>query len=126
MTISEAIDLLDVLKANKYTDEQKRGWLTELDGQVYKEIISTHAPDENTPESFAGYDAETPGDTVLLVPSPYNDVYMHYLAMKVDLYNTEIINYNNDQQLFNAAYDSYAQYYNRTHMPRQKVWKLNI
>lgn len=126
MTINEAIDLLDVLKANKYTDDQKRGWLSELDGQIYKEIIQTHAPDEHTPESFAGYDAGTDGTTELLVPSPYSDLYMHYLSMKVDLYNTEIVNYNNDKDLFNGAYDSYAQYYNRTHMPIQAVRRFNV
>lgn len=126
MTISEAIDLLDVLKANKYTDEQKRRWLTELDGQIFKEIVQTHEADAAMPETFDGYDMDTPGTQELLVPSPYSDIYMHFLAMKVDLYNAEIINFNNNQQLFNLAYDTYAQAYNRTHMPVQTVRRFTL
>ena len=117
MTIQEAITQTDDLKPNYYSDEQKIRWLSRLDKQIRLEIIDTH---EGAPEeAFSGYTAETDTDTVLLVPEPYDEVYIHWLQTQIDLNNAEYEKFNNSNMLFAAAYSSYANAYNRSHMPKE-------
>ena len=78
MTIIEAINRIDGLKPNIYSQSEKVRWLSQLDGFVKNDIIDTHEGSDAI--TFSGYDDETSIDTVLLIPSPYEDVYIHYLA----------------------------------------------
>ena len=122
MTIQEAIDRVDILKPNHFTFEDKVKWLSQLDGQIYSDIILAHEKAEGTPDSFAGYDNDTWPDVELLVPFPYSDdIYVYYLAAQIDLGNAEISKYNNDKTLYNTALQTYQNYYNRNHMPVQRV-----
>lgn len=113
MTIAEAISGIDALKANTYTDHDKIVWLSELDGMIHREIITTH----EGAEAFAPYDDDTPTDTVLLAEYPYDTVYMPWLEAKIDYYNGEYGKYNNSNAMFSAAYSAYRNWYNRTHNP---------
>lgn len=123
MTIQTAIERIDGLKPNKYTDEQKIAWLSELDGMVFRELLLTHQQPQII--EFEGY-SETDLETELLVPFPYTDVYQHYLAMQMDLANAELQKYANDKILFNNAYNTYSDYYTRTHMPVQRVRQFRL
>lgn len=115
MTISEAISRTDAVKPNAYDEPRKILWLSELDGMIKSEIIDTHSDGETV--SFAGYDIDTAVTTELLVPAPYDVVYLRYLEMKIDYSNGEYGKYNNSLMMFNAAYSAFANYYNRKHMP---------
>ena len=42
MTIMDAIERVDTLKPNQYTEEQKVRWLERLDGQLFLELVCTH------------------------------------------------------------------------------------
>ena len=66
---------------------------------------------------FKGYDPETDADTELLVPAPYDEVYVFWLESRIDYSNSEIARYNNSISNYNAAYNAYANYYNRRNMP---------
>lgn len=115
MTISEAISMVDRLKPNQYTESQKIMWLSQLDGKIFLELVSTHA---DGAESFEGYTDETDNDTKLLVDEPYSDdIYNYYLQSMIDRENGEIAKYNQSGTLFNASYLAYANYYNRMHLP---------
>ena len=114
MTIKEAIDLVDRLKPNQYTENLKIKWLSKLDGQIYKEVFLTH--EGNSVENFVGYD-EASQETVLLVPYPYEDIYNYFLQAQIDKENGEIAKYNQSITLYNNAFLSFQNYYNRTHMP---------
>lgn len=117
MTIIEAINRIDGLKPNIYSQSEKVRWLSQLDGFVKNDIIDTHEGSDAI--TFSGYDDETSIDTVLLIPSPYEDVYIHYLEMKIDYSNGETIKYNNSAMMYNNAYSSFEKWYNRTNMPKQ-------
>ena len=121
MTLDEAIVHLDELKHNTYSQSQKRRWLSDLDGRVHAQILSTHQP---APEPFSGYDAATPGSRVLLVEAPYEEIYLRYLEMELDYHNGEIEKYNNSSLLFQAAWDAFSRYYHRTHTPAGKSWQF--
>ena len=118
MTIQQAINQVDDLKPNYYSDEHKIRWLSRLDMQIRKEIIDSH---EGAPEDpFPGYDENTDTEsTVMLVPEPYDELYIHWLAAQIDLNNAEYEKFNNSNALFSATYSAFANAYNRAHMPKQ-------
>ena len=77
MTCGAIIALVDKLKPNRFTAEQKYQWLSDLDGMIVRELIETH---EGSPLTapFAGYSPEKDEDTELLVPAPYDGLYRWY------------------------------------------------
>lgn len=122
MTIIEAINRIDSLKPNNYTQEDKIAWLSNLDGIIKIEIIDTHEGSEDV--SFNGYTTDTALDTVLLVPFPYDDIYLKWLEAQIDYTNGETARYENSMTAYNAAYDTFQKYYNRTRMPKGKSIKF--
>jgi hypothetical protein len=116
MTIREALETFDRLRPNIFTRHDKIRWLSELDGKVRREIIDTHVYDEDTPETFTGYDDTTALTTELLAPYPYDDIYFKWLAAQADLHTREMGNFNNSIALFNAGYEDFRNWYNSTHM----------
>lgn len=115
MTLIEAISKIDNLKHNTYTHEDKVGWISRLDGMVRREIMDTH---EGSEGGFQGYDTDSDVETVLLVPAPYDEVYLRWLEAQIDYANGEYGRFNNSLEMFQAAYQSYSNFYNRTHMPK--------
>lgn len=118
MTIIEAINRIDTLKPNSYTQQEKIKWLSTLDGIIKNEIIDTHKGGENI--SFNGYNENTLLTTELLVPAPYDEVYLYWLESKIDYYTGETQKYNNSISMFNTAYSNYEKIYTRDHMPIRK------
>ena len=118
MTILEAISRVDDVKPNSYSQTEKIAWLSRIDATIKNEIIDTHEGAENI--AFNGYDLDTDTNTELLVPAPYDEVYIRYLEMQIDYANNEYGKYNNSMVMYNAAYAAYEKYYNRTHMPLSK------
>ena len=121
MTIIEAVNKIDALKPNNYTTENKVAWLSTIDGIIKKEIIDTHEGADKV--TFNGYDASTTNDTVLLVPAPYDDIYIRWLEAQIDYNNGEYGRYSNSMTMYNAAYSNYERYYNRNNMPISKGFK---
>lgn len=156
MQIQEALDRIDMMRPNMVKKEVKIAALSELDGLVYREIILNHesgdrrrpmtpmeqiiflSPEERTftgepaeeekkaEETFEGYTVMTDPGTELLVSFPYDEMYIWWLASKIDWQNMEIDKYNNDRTLFNNAYDTYSDWYTRNHMPKQRVREFRI
>lgn len=114
MTVIQAIQRVDNIKPNTYMQEDKIRWLSEIDGRIKKEIIDTHWGNEFT---FNGY-TENDINTELIVPAPYDDLYVKWLETQIDYSNNEYGKYNNSMAMFNAKYGDYSNYYNRTHMPK--------
>lgn len=115
MTIIEAITMIDSIKPNTYTQAQKIAWLSTLDEMIKKEIIDTHEGGEAV--DFSGYGEDTNINDALLVPSPYDEIYIFWLESKIDYWNGERPKYNNSITMFNNAYSTYQEYYNRLHRP---------
>ena len=122
MTIIEAINRIDNLKPNSYTQQDKVKWLSILDGIIKAEIIDTHEGAEKV--IFNGYEAETPLTTELIAPAPYDDVYVKWLEAQMDYANGETLKYDNSMVMYNTAYSAFERYYNRTHMPKGKSIKF--
>lgn len=122
MTIMDALYRIDEVKPNSYSQAEKMKWLSSLDGVIKSEIIDTHEGGEAV--IFNGYDEATDLSTTLLVPAPYDDIYLRWLETQIDYANGEYGKYNNSMAMYNTAYTSYANYYNRAHMPIGKKLKF--
>lgn len=79
-------------------------------------------PRPEPPETFEGYkwaddnDLQD-GDTVLLIPDEFRQVYVFWMGAMIDYANQEMTRYTNSMIMFNTAYADYANAWNRTHMP---------
>lgn len=121
MTINDCITEIDTIKPNQYPDELKVRWLSVLEGKIIDEIILTHQLAEVV--EFNGYSIDDM-DTELIVPDTYADVYIYYLQAMIDATNNEGTRYSSSMQQFNAAWQDFANYYNRNNMPIGKPLSL--
>ena len=117
MTLLEALNRIDEVKPSGVSQSLKIKWISTLDGVIKTELIDRH---ENAEEiTFEGYTEEDIGeDKALLVPPPYDDIYIRWLEAMIDYTNGEYKKYNNSLTAYNDSYQLYARYYNRTHKPK--------
>ena len=115
MTIREAISQVDANVGNTCTQKEKIGWLSTLDLRVKLLIIDTHEGAEEV--IFHGYEENTDPDTVLLVPAPFDEIYLRHLEAQIYYRNQEEDRCNNATDAFNAVWTDFRNYYNRQHMP---------
>ncbi len=121
MTILEAITQLDSLKHNTYSQADKVRWLSALDAMVTQDMIRTHRGGEDA--RFRGYDENTPLDTLLLAPQPFDKMYVYWLQSQVDYYNEEFDRYNHSMAMFTECYRAFMAFYNRTYEPLGKAFR---
>jgi len=115
LTILQAISRADLDRPNEIPTERKLQWLSTLDGRIDRELMQRF---DGAPPAFSGYGEETELQTAeLLVRFPYDDLYLRYLVLRIDLEQGELERYNNDAAAFNRIWQSYAAHYGRTHTP---------
>lgn len=112
MTISEAIAKIDAIQPNNYDNEMKTDWLSYLDGSIYDSVIKTHVDPPVT--EFKPYSSDRM-DVSLIVPFPYDEMYVTYLGMKISEANNETGRYNNSAIMFNSQMADFRGFYTRTH-----------
>ncbi len=112
MKAIDIIERLDLLEPNDYSPEQKLRWLSALDGKVFREVMQTH-------EGWNPWKGEyVNGSEELLIGLPYGeDLYYYYLQAMIAAENGETQRYNKRMTMFNAAWQGWANWYNRTHRP---------
>ena len=66
------------------------------------------------PEQCITYNADTDRSTKLLVPAPFDRLYVYYVIAMCDYAAHETAHYTDSMMLFNAALDEYAKWYQRT------------
>lgn len=118
MRIDEAIAEVDrICVANTMDTGAKVRCLETVDRYVALEVMDAEIDD------FTAYDVE---DTsrVLLVPPPYDELYVHRLEAQIYYEQGEIKKYANSMALYNQAMNEYRAYYVRTHKPQtgRAVW----
>jgi|GEM_PF-1247261 len=78
------------------------------------------APEDKPARKKPPYDPETDMGVTLLVPEPYSRLYISYLAAQIDFFNAEMDRFNASMVMFNMELNRFADWYNRTHMPKQR------
>lgn len=117
MTINQAITRTRALKKTQFDDDALIGWLSDLDGMIYSELTKWHASDEEN--VMPRYDQDTDTETKLLVPEPYTDLYVTYLAAQIEFAQGDFTRYNNSMVMYNMRLQQFANTYNRNTLPKQ-------
>ena len=122
MTLQRVLDKTDEMKSSDMSRDTRIEFINEIEGKVHAEIIMANAHLE-AEETCPSYSAEMEGQVLedgeeeLLVPAPWDMLYVYWLMCQIDLQNREMESYNNDRALFENAWEEYASYRRRTHMP---------
>lgn len=107
-TLQQALTRIDTICPNAWDDAAKLLWLNECESMIQTRILGT------APEACITYDADTARTTVLLVPAPFDRLYVYYVIAMCDYAAHETAHYADSMMLFNAALDEYAKWYQRT------------
>lgn len=107
MTVYEAIAKVKDRKPNAYSDESLNDWLNECEAMVQREILLT------VPDEIVQYEWAKDRDKELILPRPYDALYVTYIIMMIQYTQEEYIAYNNTNNMFEEQYKSAQAYYNR-------------
>ena len=116
MTLQEAIIQSDDTNRNSYSFSQKVTWLSRCEAMVKHDVIDAHDGGESV--QFSGYDENTDKNTVLIMPQPYDECYVHWLQAQVYYANDEIDRYNRAMTMFNSIFDQFKGIYKKSHTPK--------
>lgn len=125
MTVEEILVAADTLYPNDVKTPTKWGWITQLEKMLLDETLKTHELkicEENKAQEIEGM-TELRLDYEPLAQPPYQDVYVHYIAMQMAGINADTDAYNNESTLFNNALLTYKNMFNRTHRSRDSGTK---
>ena len=100
MKANEAIERVDTLRPNPFSEEEKLRWLSELDGKISKEVLKLG--------KVFDYTGQASSETELLVRLPYTDVYLFYLCAMIDFFSRDYEEYNNSMLMVNTILNSLA------------------
>lgn len=113
MTIQQAIDRARLQADTELPDSELTRWLSLLDGQLYNEVVSHYAGNEGG--EAPSYDEDTDPETELMVPAPYDDLYVYHLVMRIHLAHGDLDRYNAAAIMFNNCQKAWQRQYNNTH-----------
>lgn len=112
MKVSEAMAYADRLTGEPVESDVKLMWLNRLEKVLFNDIYSQY---ENPPKNAA---LLTGADCDLSVEEPYSNIYPLYISLCCSLERQETEVYANKASAYMSAFSSFADYYNRTHMPK--------
>lgn len=115
MTARELLTTIDQMRPNAFTDGEKLQFLNTIEGRIYTEILNRAEGNDLTFVPFQ----EGEEEKELIVPIPYTDIYIYYLAAMIDFYNGDSDRYNDTMVLFNQAWEDYAAHYREENKPKQ-------
>lgn len=107
MTVSEIISRADVLRPNSVPEEVKRGFLSDVEGEV-RVMICKEDPASVKPLTEADV------GKVLTTPTTFAKLYVYYLCAMYAFYAQDTELYANDRAVFEKAWSDYAKWYVRT------------
>lgn len=114
MYVSEAIEKVKDRKPNAYEDHTLLDWLNEIEARVQRELINT------APEGVFEYSIETDMERELLLPKPYDVIYIHYIIAMIEFNQQEYEAYNNTVELVNSTFLDAQKYYNQIYGPKKQ------
>ena len=121
MTVGECVVKADLLRPNAIGEGEKLGWCLELERQLEHEFYPRYVQPAPPEEEEGGAEAAPKPEgrnTVLSGSGPYEEMYVLYVACKIDLASQEVEAYAVDTALFRAAMDDFRKDYHRNHTPK--------
>lgn len=118
MTINEVIAKSDFICPNTFDNKDKIYTLSQLDGMVKADIFDKYDTDDGA--NFSGYGVDDI-DVTLLIPFPFDNIYVSRLVAEMYRLLGENDEYNNWLVMFNTEWDSYERYYAQNHTQKAPV-----
>lgn len=117
MNIGECVTKADRLRPNDLSEQEKIAWCVELEAQLRHEFYPRYVNNTSVGEE-APAEVLPNRETVLSGSGPYEEMYVYYVAGKIDIACQETDTYAIDAALFREAMDSYRKDYHRNHIPK--------
>lgn len=109
MTIKNVISRFKRLKPNQMNTDDLLLWISNVDAAVCMEILQPRTKEIIQLPVYTAAD-----DTEVLIPSPFLDAYMYYLAAMTDYWTQDTDGYNNNMFAYTTAFNNYRDYFNRS------------
>lgn len=115
MTLMEAINQVDSVKFNTYSQEDKVRWIGSLDRKITVALEHGYQGHIGIDEPYSLEDM----DMELLLKSPWDEMYLRWMEAMIDYNNGETDSYNRSITLFNNLYEKFMAWYIRGNLPKQ-------
>lgn len=126
MTVGEALERAEELRpGSRITAQTRQRWLYEVDGMLRQQLFDHSRTDayEIVGADRAWQDGLRDED-VLLVPSPFDALYPHYLCAMTDAALGETSRYAGEQAQYNALVAELAVWLRQQYPPRKAAqWR---
>ena len=118
MNLIKVLDMANKVRPNAAHDDIKVTLLfQQLEGQV-AQMFGMDPPEYE-------YDTTDPEDIELLMPYPFDDIYLWFLCSQIDLMNEETALYADDMAMFNTAWARAQAWFRRSNRKEaKKNWKV--
>ena len=107
MTIESCMEMVDGMLPNRVPVEVKLRFLEEIEWKVRVELLG------DDPQTLPIFNTDTPTDTELSAPHPYDPLYWQYLLAMLCHACGDAPRYENAAILFNASYQGYGKWLKR-------------
>lgn len=114
MRIDKLLKIVRTLKPTPFENDILLMWVNEVEGMVQTEVLLRSTADL-TPYELDGQGEPTAAE--LVVPYPFDRLYLQYLLAQIDYANGEYAKYKNSMQMFNACYTDYVHHVAETIAP---------
>lgn len=111
MTIREAVEFVDEVFPNTFSNERKTQWLSQCDAEVWTDVMLQPAG------RFSGYRWAEDADLELIAPEAYEMMYVYWLQAQMHMAYQEIAEYTNAAQQYNHLRARFAIWYADTYDP---------
>lgn len=106
MTLRDLLNKISKEKPNSFTEAELISFVNEVEAEVAEELHIVNVP--------AYEDNHTDLDKILLVPSPYDRLYISYVKAMIDYTNEEYDSYANNQAQHVQDYRDFVDWVVRT------------
>lgn len=103
MKYSEILKKVNALAPHEYSDEEMLCWAREVNSDVLKNI-------EKNPKPSGVINR----DSQVLIPSPYDTMYIYYILSKIAYFQKDYDSYAVHNEQYERRRDEYLAYYIRT------------
>lgn len=111
MTIRDAVEFVDEVFPNTFSNERKTAWLSQCDAEVWTDVMLLPQ------EQFRSYRWDEDADLNLIAPEAYEMMYVHWLQAQMHMAYQEIAEYTNAAQAYNHLRTRLAIWYADTYDP---------
>lgn len=118
MTLSDLITTIKQEKPSQNSDATLLRWINELEMRIQESL--------NVPRDEWITYTLADGSEELIMPAPYDNVYLTWLKAKIDYVNQDFESYSNYQAMFNAEYTEAKAFAYRTGMFDPQTWPDNF